>query len=58
MHGYSLLRPSLNQKYFYELFDSCGKFQVPIEGLHTETGPGVFEVALAFDRTIAFELLI
>lgn len=51
MHGYSLLRPSLNQKYFYELFDLCNQFRVPIEGLHTETGPGVFEVALAFDGT-------
>jgi glutamine synthetase len=49
MHGYSLLRPSMNQKYFYELFDLCGQFRVPIEGLHTETGPGVFEVALSFD---------
>jgi glutamine synthetase len=49
MHGYSLLRPALNQKYFYDLFDMCQKFRVPIEGLHTETGPGVFEVALAFD---------
>ena len=49
MHGYSLLRPALNQKYFYQLFDLCGQFKVPIEGLHTETGPGVFEVALAFD---------
>jgi glutamine synthetase len=51
MHGYSLLRPSLNQKYFYELFDLCGQFRIPIEGLHTETGPGVFEAALSFDRT-------
>ena len=48
MHGYSMLRPTLNQTYFYELFDSCHKFRVPLEGLHTETGPGVFEVALEF----------
>ena len=48
MHGYSMLRPTLNQEYFYDLFDRCQDFQIPIEGLHTETGPGVFEVALAF----------
>jgi len=54
MHGYSLLRPALNQKYFYDLFDMCQKFRVPIEGLHTETGPGVFEVALAFDGMKGF----
>jgi glutamine synthetase len=46
-----MLRPSLNQKYFYELFDQCSRFRIPIEGLHTETGPGVFEAALAFDGT-------
>jgi glutamine synthetase len=56
MHGYSLLRPSLNQKYFYELFDLCGKFRLPLEGLHTETGPGVFEVALAYDGEAQFVL--
>jgi glutamine synthetase len=56
MHGYSLLRPSLNQNYFYDLFDLCRQFRVPIEGLHTETGPGVFEVALAFDGKIHHSL--
>jgi len=53
MHGYSLLRPSLNQNYFYELFDLCTQFRVPLEGLHTETGPGVFEVALAFGGCVS-----
>ena len=63
MHGYSLLRPSLNQSYFYRLFDGCKQFRVPLEGLHTETGPGVFEVALAYedamemaDRAALFKL--
>ncbi|KAG0249518.1 hypothetical protein BG011_009219 [Mortierella polycephala] len=49
MFGYSLLRPSLNQDYFYGVFDECKKFGVNIESFHTETGPGVFEAALAYD---------
>jgi glutamine synthetase len=48
MFGYSITRPNLNQEYFSEIFDSCSKFKIPIEGLHTETGPGVFEAALEY----------
>ncbi|KAG0042980.1 hypothetical protein BGZ83_011960 [Gryganskiella cystojenkinii] len=50
MFGYSLLRPSLNQEYFYDVFDECKAFGVNIESFHTETGPGVFEAALAYDN--------
>ncbi|PFH51734.1 hypothetical protein AMATHDRAFT_141939 [Amanita thiersii Skay4041] len=52
MHGYSLLRPQLNLGYFQELFDECLKFDVQIEGHHTETGPGVFETALAYTSAL------
>jgi len=48
MHGYSLLRPQLNQDYFNAIFDESVKFGVPIEAHHTETGPGVYETALAY----------
>jgi glutamine synthetase len=40
MFGYSVLRPSMNSQYFNDLFDLLEKFNVPLEGLHTETGPG------------------
>ena len=43
MFGYSILRPSKNSAYFNDLFDLLEKFGVPLEGLHTETGPGVYE---------------
>lgn len=43
MFGYSILRPSFNNHYFNDLFDLLEKFNVPLEGLHTETGPGVYE---------------
>ncbi|KII88302.1 hypothetical protein PLICRDRAFT_41464 [Plicaturopsis crispa FD-325 SS-3] len=64
MHGYSLLRTQLNTDYFHELFDASAKFGIDIEGHHTETGPGVFETALAYtsalrmaDNAILFKFL-
>ncbi|OCH93407.1 glutamine synthetase/guanido kinase [Obba rivulosa] len=64
MHGYSLLRTQLNTEYFNDLFDESLKFEVPLEGHHTETGPGVYETALAYttadrmaDNAILFKFL-
>jgi glutamine synthetase len=62
MFGYSLLRLNDNREYFNALMDEMARFGVPIEGLHTETGPGVYEAALVFsealeqaDRAILFK---
>ena len=62
MFGYSLLRANLNREYFNALMDEMARFGVPIEGLHTETGPGVYEAAIMFgpaleaaDRAILFK---
>jgi glutamine synthetase len=62
MFGYSLLRANTNREYFNALMDEMALFNVPIEGLHTETGPGVYEAALLFsealemaDRAILFK---
>jgi glutamine synthetase len=38
MFGYSLLRPTLKQDYFYDLINQCRSFDVPLEAIHTETG--------------------
>ncbi|HEV7620997.1 MAG TPA: glutamine synthetase, partial [Flavisolibacter sp.] len=46
MFGYSILRSTLKNEYFSELFDLLKKFDVPLEGLHTETGPGTYEAAI------------
>jgi glutamine synthetase len=43
MFGYSLTRPAQNKDYFYGIMDASEKFRCPIEGWHTESGPGVFE---------------
>ncbi|KAK3331220.1 glutamine synthetase [Apodospora peruviana] len=51
MFGYSLTRPVHNKDYFYDIFNTCEKFDCNIEGWHTETGPGVFEAALEFNES-------
>ncbi|KAN0019646.1 hypothetical protein ACTFIU_002864 [Dictyostelium citrinum] len=61
MFGYSLLRTSQNSEFMNSLAELQG-FGVPLEGLHTETGPGVYEAAIRFstalesaDRAILFK---
>jgi glutamine synthetase len=53
MFGYSILRTSLNDEFYNDLFDLLLRFNVPLEGLHTETGPGVYEAAILHDHVIA-----
>lgn len=62
MFGYSILRSTLANPFFTDLFDLLKKFDVPLEGLHTETGPGVLEAAIAYseileaaDRAVLFK---
>jgi glutamine synthetase len=52
MFGYSLLRANANREYFNALMDKLLAFRVPIEGLHTETGPGVYEAAIQFSEAL------
>ena len=52
MFGYSLLRSSCNQDFFSALMDETMNFRIPIEGLHTETGPGVYEVAIHYSDAL------
>ncbi|HZX59774.1 MAG TPA: glutamine synthetase family protein [Mucilaginibacter sp.] len=52
MFGYSLLRTSENSGFYYDLFNLLMQFNVPLEGLHTETGPGVYEAAILHDHVI------
>ncbi|MCB9526377.1 MAG: glutamine synthetase [Myxococcales bacterium] len=52
MFGYSVLRSSQNSEYFRDLMELTADFRVPLEGLHTETGPGVFEAAIMVDDAL------
>ncbi|HSB93106.1 MAG TPA: glutamine synthetase family protein [Flavitalea sp.] len=62
MFGYSILRSTLRNDFMTALFDQLSRFGIPLEGLHTETGPGVYEAAIEYgdilesaDRAILFK---
>jgi len=50
--GYSVLRTNTHAELFHELMDFCIDHNFPLEGLHCETGPGVWEGALAVDSAL------
>lgn len=65
MFGYSILRSTQQNHYFTDLFELLKKFNVPLEGLHTETGPGVYEAAIKYagileaaDRAVLFKTAV
>ena len=52
MYGYSVLRNSVHSDLYQELLDMCLSMDMPLEGLHTETGPGVLEAAIMVDEAM------
>ena len=46
--GYSMLRSSVHAELYQALLQLAAEMRMPIEGLHTETGPGVMEAALQY----------
>ncbi len=51
--GYSMLRASVESEFHRSLLKLCDEMDVPIEGLHTETGPGVLEAAILYTDALA-----
>ncbi|WP_445361205.1 glutamine synthetase family protein [Microbulbifer sp. EKSA005] len=47
--GYSILRNSVHGELYREILELSERMDFPLEGLHTETGPGVLEAAIAVD---------
>ncbi len=52
MFGYSWVREGQNADLCHAILDDMERFGIPIEGLHTETGPGVYEVAIQYDEAL------
>jgi glutamine synthetase len=52
MFGYSWVREGQNADLCHAILDDMERFGIPIEGLHTETGPGVYEVAIKYDEAL------
>jgi len=50
--GYSVLRSSVHAELYQELLKLAEDMRMPIEGLHTETGPGVLEAALHYTEAL------
>ena len=63
--GYSMLRSCVHAELYQELLQLGADMRMPIEGLHTETGPGVIEAALQYadalegaDRAALFKTFV
>jgi len=63
--GYSVLRETVHAETYDEILSTCTAMRLPLEGLHTETGPGVIEAALAVsdgvesaDRAVLFKTMV
>jgi glutamine synthetase len=52
MFGYSWLREEQNRAFCHAILDEMEAFDIAIEALHTETGPGVYEVAIRYDDAL------
>lgn len=50
--GYSHLRLSQNSDYCHDLIEKLAAVNIDIEGLHTETGPGAYEIALKYQEAL------
>lgn len=51
--GYSIIRNTVHADLYHQILNMSETMDFPIEGLHTETGPGVLEAAIAVDRAEA-----
>ena len=47
--GYSVLRNTVQSDFYRDLLEGCTDMDMPLEGLHEETGPGVLEAAITVD---------
>jgi glutamine synthetase len=52
MFGYSRVRTGQDADLMRAILDGMRDFDVNIEGLHTETGPGVYEAAIHYDDAL------
>jgi glutamine synthetase len=50
--GYSMLRSGVHSEFYQELWSTCQDMRIELEGLHTETGPGVIEAAIQVDDAL------
>ena len=49
MFGYSVIRNSVYSELYHDLIDMANEMDFELEGIHTETGPGVLEACISVD---------
>jgi glutamine synthetase len=52
MFGYSWVRSGQDSELVRDILQGARDFDIELEGLHTETGPGVYEAAIRFDDAL------
>jgi glutamine synthetase len=52
MFGYSWVRSGQDAELMRDIMVGLRDFDIELEGLHTETGPGVYEAAIRFDEAL------
>ncbi len=52
MFGYSWVRSGQDSALMHDILEGLSDFDVELEGLHTETGPGVYEAAIRYDDVL------
>jgi glutamine synthetase len=52
MFGYSWLRAEQHASFCHAIMNEMTAFDIALEALHTETGPGVYEVAIRYDDAL------
>ena len=50
--GYSVLRAGVHDALYRDLLEMTQRMRTPLEGLHTETGPGVLEAAIQYSGAL------
>ncbi len=53
MMGYSWVRTGQDSELMRDILDTLDGHGIDLEGLHTETGPGVYEAAIRYDSILA-----
>ena len=52
MFGYCWVRTGQDAELMRDILEGLRDFDIEIEGLHTETGPGVYEAAIRYDDAL------
>ncbi|MEZ4287066.1 MAG: glutamine synthetase family protein [Polyangiales bacterium] len=53
MFGYSWLRQTQMNPLVHDILDTMAAYKITLEGIHTETGPGVWEACIKYDHALA-----